>query len=593
MPEAKGLFLIAGDDFAYLRPLFQKQGLEELPLKQLYPEELSACAQDYIAAIGSLSRKYQGLSWWVTPLSEKNEHGSSLYPEIVNYYALYKTLESVGSGRVYVACSKACLAQLKTSGLALKLEIIPAIPAAISDSLKGLLPAILFFPKISWLSLKGMLRSLWVKSVLKKRYLFWKEQKKPFYVLRTWLNPQALKKTKSYHDPYFGKLPLYLQAKNYNVLVLAGIFKSFSKIINLIKDNKEVVILPEEFFLNSWDYLQAAFEAVFKRIRIKEKVVFQGLDVSLIFRHELKNSYLSSAVFLNILRFFVGKNLAKKLKNFVYIQPYENYAWEKAMILGLRTAQGTHPENRIFGFQHAFICRDSFKYFPAKEEDKLMPRPQRIITLGEVTKRILFESGGYGPLELRTGCALRQEYLGAYKIQPRGQTKTILVPLTMVRTECLKVIDFLEQSRISNKGSTVVLRFHPLFGFDQLKKDLPRGLPEGFIINTDSSAGQAIGRSDFLAYTWSTVAIEALRLGVPVVHLDILKPLRVDPLFQCPGLKYRVETPQELAGVLEKINSLSEEQFSREQSLSQEYLQEYFCPVDEKHLQSFLPGERI
>jgi hypothetical protein len=72
--------------------------------------------------------------------------------------------------------------------------------------------------------------------------------------------------------------------------------------------------------------------------------------------------------------------------------------------------------------------------------------------------------------------------------------------------------------------------------------------------------------------------------------LDILKPLNIDPLFQCDYLKRQVAQPEDLLPMIEKLYSMKDEQFINEQSLSREYLKEYFCPVDEEHLKSFLNG---
>jgi hypothetical protein len=589
MSENKTLFLISDEKYACLRPLFVERGFSEIELKELSADDLADCHDAYIELVSGLSLKFHGIAWWCNPLSEKNEHGSALYPEIVNYYALYKTLEDRASARIYVACSSVSLAQLKASDLAEKIEIIPGVPPAFSDLYSRLFPVILFLPKIKWLYLKGILRSLRVKIVLKKKFLIWNSQIRPAYVLRTWLNQRNLSKLDRYQDPYFGKLPAYLQSKKFKPLILAGIYDNFWRIINFFRNSDQVTVLPEEFFLGISDYFKAAIKSIFNKIKVREKIEFIGVDITFLLRDSLRNAYFSGAIFLNLLRYQVGKRLAEKLGDFIYLQPFENYAWEKAMILGLRSGKKDKSALNIFGFQHAFICQDSFKYFFGKEEEPLMPLPERIITLGDVTRRILSGNNRYSSLDLRSGCALRQEYINVFRPLTRGKLKTILVPLTMVRHECLKIIGFLAKAKLKDTGFAVILRFHPLFGYEVLKKHLPHGLPPGFMVNNDKSVVEAIGKADTVVYTWSTVAVEALRLGLPVIHLDILQPLRVDPLFQCPGLRYRVESPQDLAVTLERINGLSNEQFLKERSMSLEYLKGYFLPVDEQHLRNFLP----
>ncbi|MFH1281199.1 MAG: hypothetical protein ABIH91_00575, partial [Candidatus Omnitrophota bacterium] len=481
------------------------------------------------------------------------------------------------------------LKQLKNDGLLSGIEIHAANFSFKENFKLRFLAVCLLWLKVFWLAAKAIFSGITVRLILNQRFISWSEKNAPAYVIRTWLNPRVLNFTNIYSDPYFGSLPAYLSQKGYKVLVIAGIYGPILKILSFLNKKKALTFLPEIFFLRPLDCFRTAGIALFKRINLKEKVIFRGIEVSSFFSEALEKGYLSSAIYQNATRFFVAKNLAKKLKKFIYLQPFENYAWEKAMILGLKSGQEKDFTITIFGFQHAFISRDSFKYFSAPAEEPLMPLPQKIITLGEVTRRILSEKGRYCSLELRAGCALRQEYIRDSGLLSRKTQRKLLVPLTMVKAESLKIISFLEKSQICRKGYSIILRFHPLFGFGALKKEFPQGLPSGFMVDSAGSAVEAIKQADIVCYTWSTVAIEALKLGVPVIYLDILKPMRVDPLFQCANLKSSVEFPEELALSLEKIYNLSAEQFLNEQALSQAYLKEYFNPVDEAHLRSFLP----
>ena len=42
---------------------------------------------------------------------------------------------------------------------------------------------------------------------------------------------------------------------------------------------------------------------------------------------------------------------------------------------------------------------------------------------------------------------------------------------------------------------------------------------------------EELSEADGVIYTWTTVAVEALKLGLPVIYLDILTPMYVDPIF--------------------------------------------------------------
>ena len=89
-------------------------------------------------------------------------------------------------------------------------------------------------------------------------------------------------------------------------------------------------------------------------------------------------------------------------------------------------------------------------------------------------------------------------------------------------------------------------------------------------------------------YTWTTVAVEALRLGLPVIYLDVLNPMYVDPLFECNALKNSVKKPNELLSAINDFYNMDDKSFYMEQQVAQEYLREYFYPVTEENLVPFL-----
>jgi len=64
--------------------------------------------------------------------------------------------------------------------------------------------------------------------------------------------------------------------------------------------------------------------------------------------------------------------------------------------------------------------------------------------------------------------------------------------------------------------------------------------------------------------------------------------ITVDPLFDFHDFKWRVGAPGELAGVIEKIYALSDEDFYRGQKKGFEFVSKYFYPVTAENLKTFL-----
>ena len=98
---------------------------------------------------------------------------------------------------------------------------------------------------------------------------------------------------------------------------------------------------------------------------------------------------------------------------------------------------------------------------------------------------------------------------------------------------------------------------------------------------------EELSTTDIVLYTWTTIAVEALKLGLPIIYLDILNPMYVDPLFECSYLKRTVSKPYELLQNIDALYNMSDLEFYKEQELAQSYLKEYFYPVTEKNLKPF------
>ncbi|BCB96310.1 hypothetical protein JZK55_12320 [Dissulfurispira thermophila] len=208
--------------------------------------------------------------------------------------------------------------------------------------------------------------------------------------------------------------------------------------------------------------------------------------------------------------------------------------------------------------------------------------------MGRRTKEIMEKYGNYSPEMLKIGCALRQEYLNDFKLLKRKRFNKIIVPLTMVSNESVLVLKFLYESGLGQTETKVIIRCHPAAPFKSFKNHINFQLPDNFIISNEKSVYEELSTTDIVLYTWTTVAVEALRLGLPIIYLDVLNPMYVDPLFECNALKNSVKKPKELLSAINDFYNMDDKSFYMEQQVAQEYLKEYFYPVTEENLTPFL-----
>lgn len=536
--------------------------MAKLPEEKIFQVEQkeyeNILAERYINTIGKLSRHYNSIEWWANPLSEKNEHVSGTYDHFYDY------LESGGP-------SSNNKQGLELSG-SKRFNILRNLGQEInrikfSQTFLFFVGKLLIKKTITWFYFRK------VKNLTDKEY-----------ILRTWLNDRVINASQhSYKDSYFGSLIPYLRERNKSFCIVAAIAGDYLRIVRHLSNFSELMILPEEYFLKFRDIFRLIKHLKLSKQTIKETLVDDRGIVKLL-QNELNSGYKSAEYLFNLSKYYVAQTIAQTFRAPTYLYPFENYAWEKLTILGLNK----NPMIRTKGFQHAFISRSSFKYFISQEEKEIVPLPEKIITLGKKTQEIMNKYGNYDQNIFSVGCALRQEYIEKIEPLPKSAHKKILVPLTMAIEESVAIFKFIYESELYHEGCEVIFRCHPFVPVEALKHKIPFDLPPYFKFSECEDVLSEIRLIDFVLYTWTTVAIEALKMGKPVIYMDILSRKYVDPLFECLHLKRIASEPKALRLAVRNLYSMKESDFYAEQELAQAYLKDYFFPVTRDNMEVFL-----
>ena len=560
---------------------FVRKGITIVALETVLAQNEALLEKEYINNVAELSY-LDSVAWWANSLSEKNEHLSTFYRRLCFYFGATQILLKFKDqqGLFFVVADNDIIQSLSVFCREnnFRVRLLDSYWLAQVNALRVRAWEIL---KILRYLGRTLVRKIFLGGIVDSQRLTDKE----VYAVRTWLDRRFLERDLLRQDAYFGRLPAFLKDKGQNVIFIVGILDKFCEVIRDIKQNKQTLIIPEEYFLNLRDFLFVIGCLLNGRLQIKNKIFFGGVETTDFYREELCRGRLNESFVRNVLSYQIARRFTKQLKLKTYIQTFENFAWEKLTVRGIKSVNTQIP---ILGFQHAFISRNSFKYFPGVAEKNSIPLPTKIITMGKRTKAILERYGCYnGQTQLIEGCALRQEYIGKEGVLARKIHRQVLIPLTMVKEEVSLTLDFLAQARLGQAKIKVLIRPHPATSFEQFitEKYLAR---YDYMTVSREGLQRELQNVDTVLYTWSTVAVEALKLGLPIVYLDILRPMYVDPLFECDSLKRRVSDPAKLVPVIESIYAMNESDFFREQTAAQNYLQDYFGPVDEHSLATFL-----
>jgi glycosyltransferase involved in cell wall biosynthesis len=402
-------------------------------------------------------------------------------------------------------------------------------------------------------------------------------------LLVTWADPETFPPGKPVEDErYFGTLPSELRAEGKTVGFLANL-TTWAHAVEQIADGlgaaADPIVVPEET-LGLRDVVALMLGTLASPARVRGRFAPGGLDLSPLIEDELRREWAKPRQLQALQWFHVGRYLARRGRPSRVIFPFENQPWEKTLRLGLRAAL---PETESEGYQHTPFSEHWFPYFPSRRDLAAGQLPDRVLTIGPLWRRVL-EASGYPAERLGSIRALRQRDL--IGMQPRAARSTedpvALVACSIGRSDSLelvvKALGALEQladihvrvklhPKMDGSAETFVRTLLDALG----RQELPANVEL-----VGGSSIDALGEADVLLYNTTSVAYEALALGVPVVFVQSDFFFDVDPL--PPGNEARVaaRTPEEIRAAVEKLLAESPADAERRLQAAQELLAEAF-----------------
>ena len=215
---------------------------------------------------------------------------------------------------------------------------------------------------------------------------------------------------------------------------------------------------------------------------------------------------------------------------------YENQPWERAICW---QAKRSLPNAKLMGYSPTPVSKLLLNFFLAPGEAKIAPLPDRIVTVGKRSAR-LYSSDGYDPESVKVGGALRMqdlEALGSYDQQrPPAQDRFVLVAPSIGLDETAELAYMAAHLFDEDAGVRVVLKCHPMLPFERVRKLIGAPLPPHVQIS-DEPIKDLILKSSVMIYSNSSVCIDSLALGVPVVNLRPRFDISLDPLEDFPDLR--------------------------------------------------------
>ena len=381
---------------------------------------------------------------------------------------------------------------------------------------------------------------------------------------------------RSENDPYFGNLIEEIKNK-YPQKKIGYLFLLYTPFLKMKKD----LVNEKNSFNLLFDYLKVND---FLWCLIQVFKVFSFKPIVKIFTYKNKNIFIRNLIHETILeefskgfvenllvyRAFRRLNKIKKLEVILY--PFENKPIEKLMLLGIKN------KFKTIGYQHSSITARHLSFQLLKKEVKINPLPDKIVTIGEVTRKWMIDKGNISPSKIIEGVALRTNLLSIKKVDSLNINNIkLLFVFSSSIDEVILCINFL-QKVLPKKNIVCRFRFHIHFPFSKLKSDQKNWVIQNVELISENALQDDLNWTNITLYISSSVALESLLVGIPIIWLDIDK-LNSNPLlYHNVQNSWRVKSSKELIDIIYEIFYLSRKEKRQKAIKGKEFAESYMIP---------------
>ena len=543
---------------------------------------------NYIDAVGRLSiANAENPIWWATDLASKNRFISPL-SSLINDLLRFRAADAA--------------AQADGRQLSLRRPPWPiATLAQAQAEARGDRARIFAWPFArtvwrmrrqwsAWVALfKGAAVSILQIRLARRHYGPPPPTNKPVYLIKSFIYASDFDDAGRHRDAFFGRFPdaaAALLAPDAGVLGVVLGFEDKAACYTRLRGLTDRQVVPLESYLSTADvigtFAACAWAVLRKGIEIPAQLPLFGFNAAPLVREVVAGGGWQLA-FFQFLHGRAAENIARHHQLIGCAMTYELNPWERPFNEGLRRRQ---PDLPVFGFQHSIVTQAGTGIFLSRHETACAPLPDAILTTGRVPARIIATNGAFPSERIWPLGALRYETLGALSPVPRRARTTaftVLVALEGVHPAVVLLEYALAQAAVA-PNIRFRIRAHPVFPLDKMREMLPlsrRRFPTNVEESQDRSVHGDVADCDAVLYWGTTVALEAIMIGRPIIHFDRGDALSYDPLFELEIFHWTVRQGDPIAGAITEISALPDDKYDAQCVQAATYIKEYFIPVSE------------
>lgn len=266
--------------------------------------------------------------------------------------------------------------------------------------------------------------------------------------------------------------------------------------------------------------------------------------------------------------------LCNAVKPKIVITTYEGTVAERLIWHAARTVK--RPPLCV-GYQHALVLQRAHAIRRAVAAPGLDCDPEVVLTLGEIPHAALAASPGLRSVRFIEYGSHRHRPLPVLPPSQHRPRKCLVLPDADAH-ECATLFNFALSCARQSPDSGFILRPHPMVDLQALLRRHPdlRELPQNVSLSADRPLEQELARARYCLYRGSSAALHAVRAGLKPYYLYRPGELAFDCLFNLPGWRETVTSPQDLIDRMSLADASAEGDAARQAT---SICERYVAPV--------------
>jgi hypothetical protein len=579
--RVRALVLVDGADATAAGATVRERGGEVIDVAEVANDRRRSFRDRYVAFMAGVNEANRSRFWWAMPFTTKNPLATPLCRDVFSFLVATDLVASGDTPVAVVTDSEALGAQLAAWAGAHGVRVIGRVRRrgpAWRRAVRRALPALFL------LGVATLVRTWWRARGLRPA------SSSPAIALTTLVHGHSLPGGGRYREAYFGTLPEYLASRGREAFLFGlMIERPEERLIEAAsRATMPLPLVPVEAALSLRDLVACVVHAAARYLspfRITGVTEIDGRDVRPLLEDAVRRACRDGGFLTHLRLYYAGRALVRRVPVERVIYPYENRAFEKMLLTGVREGQAS---TRLVGYNHASITASHLNFMLGVGEAKTMPLPDVLLTLGPVVTEWLECDGQYPPGLLKSACALRQAGTLARPARAgRRPLRDVLVCLATSLREYARTLRLLEAAWHGGTPYRLRVRPHPTL---RLADGVAAaGLGDRAFFEVDESPlDESLSRADVVLYASSTVGLEAVAIGIPAVYLDLRDMLDTDPMPGWSELKWTVSRADQLMPTLREIDALGDAELAERRARAAHYAERYLGRVDERALAAFV-----